>query len=95
MPRHVVSAGPAGLLLKSALAAIGLVALMGCTSANAGANAGADASANSGATTGDQVAANSGTQNPVLLMHMGVSGIAYSSQNGDHGGGDFRRHHHS
>ena len=92
MPRrHVVSAGRAGLLLKSALAAIGLVALMGCTSANAG----ADASATSGAATGDQVAANSGTQNPVLLMHMGVSGIAYSSQNGDHGGGDFRRHHHS
>jgi hypothetical protein len=54
--------------------------LMGCTTANAG----------------DQASANSGgTQNAALLMHMGVSDTSYSSQNGDHGGGNFRRHHHS
>lgn len=83
MPRHV-SADRAGLLLKSAVAAVGLIALMGCTTANAGANAGDQVSANSG-----------GTQNTALLMHMGVSDTSYSSQNGDHGGSNFRRHHHS
>jgi hypothetical protein len=87
MPRYV-SADRAGLLLKSAVAAVGLIALMGCTTADAGANAGANA--------GDQVSANSGgTQNAGLLMHMGVSDTSYSSRNGDHGGGNFHRHHHS
>lgn len=72
------------LLLKSGIVALGLFALIGC--ANASDSTQQVAAANDG-----------GTQNPALLLHMGISDTSYSSQNGDHGGANstiMPRHHH-
>jgi hypothetical protein len=84
MQKSLFSVGGKDLLLKSGIAAIGLFALIGC--ANASDN-----------TQQAAVATDDGTQNPALLLHMGISDTSYSSQNGDHGGSNStimpRRHH--
>jgi hypothetical protein len=79
MQRRIMPRSRNGLFLKSCCGAVGLFAVLGCSNPS----------------IGDQVSANNGTQNPILLQHMGLSDTSYSSMQGHDGDRELiTRHHH-
>jgi hypothetical protein len=84
MRRNICSENRKSLLVKSCIGAVGLFAALGCSTASF-----ADSTSTNAATT------TAGTQNPTLLLHMGISDTSYSSMESHGGDHDvvFRRRH--